>query len=178
MRFNKAARLLSLIGFAGIGDLINSLFKPEHLPTLLSFSFLGASVEYVFGLKIFAFIALFILLVVELISGLFASKLRGHKITSRRLQRFGVMILIWFTLLMVLNAFKEQYEGEVECFVFQYIHTLIVFYIIGVYTKSVLENAEIIWKNKMNAKGLVKQIFNALNTDKPSDHENKKENSK
>lgn len=152
-------RLFSAIGFCGHQDLLASLWRPKSAPMLASISMIGAGVEYAFGLKPFMFTALFILLLVELITGLTAAKLKGRKLTSRRMQRFGVMILVWFTLLLALNALTHQYKGQAEEHVAHYMHSTLVFYIIGVYFKSILENAENIWKNKLNARVLISQLF-------------------
>lgn len=75
------------------------------------------------------------------------------------MQRFGIMVLVWFTLLMIMNALAHQYEGKPEEHIAHYMHSTMVFYITGVYTKSILENAENIWKNKLNAKVLIQQLF-------------------
>ena len=152
-------KLSLTLGFTGITDLLTSLFRPNLGLILLVLSSLATFVEYTFGLKPFLFTALFILLVVELISGLLAAKLKGKKITSRKMQRFGVMLLIWFTLLMVLEAMIKQYVGKMEEHIAYYFHTTMVFYIMGIYFKSILENAESIWTNKINTKYLLAQLF-------------------
>jgi len=162
----RIGRLISYLGFAGTGDLVESLIRPKIALLWGSISVFGTVtlitnyIQLLSGLKPLLWFGLHILLIVELISGLLASKLRGRKLTSRRLQRFGVMVLIWFTLLFVMNGMIDQYEGRPEEHVAYYMHTTMVFYIIGVYTKSVLENAETIWKKRMNIKLLLKNLFN------------------
>ena len=165
MKITKQARLFSLVGFCNAYDLYNSLVRPTSALQISTFAVTASTIEYIFGLKLFAFTALVILLIVELLTGLFAAKVRGRRLTSRRMQRFGIMLLIWCTLLMVMNAFIDQYRGEGGEAVFRYLHTLVVFYILGVYTKSVLENAETIWKHRINLSRLIKRMFNSL--DKP-----------
>lgn len=161
----KTDRLFSYIGFCGVNDLGESLFRPKAAPVIGTISIMAGYLEMVSGLKPMLWMALQILLVVELLSGLMAAKLRGRKLTSRRMQRFGVMVLIWFSLLFVMNGLIDQYEGKPEVHIAYYMHTTMVFYIIGIYIKSVMENAEVIWRKRMNLKILFTKLFNFKQND-------------
>lgn len=152
------------LGFVGSGDLLSSLFRPNLAVILAPLSALGCYLEYLFGINGLMFTALCVLLTVELITGIMAAKLKKRKLTSRRMQRFGIMVLVWFTLLLITNALALQYDGRLEGNVAHYMHTTILFYVVGIYIKSVLENADCIWKNKINAKELIKKLFNTNNT--------------
>lgn len=152
-------RLFAAIGFCGPEDLLASLFRPSQSPYILLFSAMVSGAEFAFGLKPFMLGAFMALLVVELASGLVAARLKKRVISSRRMQRFGIMVLIWLTLLMVANALVYQYEGQAEESIAHYIHTTLLFYIISVYMKSIFENAQNIWDNKINAKEIINQLF-------------------
>lgn len=134
-------------GFDNFTDFSNSMIHAKFLiltiPTsLFTFGF----VEKYLGLTPAIFFAFFVLAVLELVTGLVASRARGEKWESRKFSRFGLKILVWLCLIMVAFSFKEGYETErglqagMIFQIFHWLHGVLIVYISFEYLISILEN--------------------------------------
>lgn len=151
--------LFSYLGFANCEDLFTSLFPSQAGTLFIPATLMGGLCQYLFGINPFLFVALFCLIIIDLISGLVAIKLKDNEIPLDKLVRVGVMMLIWFTLLLVLTALIDQYHGTMGEHIGYYMHSTLIFYVYFVYFKSILKNAEMISEHKINAKKIVKDLF-------------------
>lgn len=137
-------------GFENISDFFNSLVHPKLLlftlpASILSFSIL-ASLENWLGISSMAIIGFIVAVVLELVTGLWASIIKGTPISSRKFSRFGLKIFVWLGLLMVTNSFHLSYVdqhdilSEVSEYFFYTLHNILVIYIMTEYIISILEN--------------------------------------
>ena len=145
-------------GFVDTSDLMNSMVHSKLLLFTFSISAVGTIIERTFGLMPLTLVAFCVLLFLELITGLWASKVKGNKIESRKFSRFGIKFLVWTLLFFVLNTLKIQYEGnnKIAFYFWEWLHTFIVGYVNLEYLISVLENIGVI-SGKDNTK-LIKAI--------------------
>ena len=155
--------ILSDFGYCSLGEFGQSLLRIELAKPLIMFSvsltFFSEACIHFLGLEFPSVAILVMLLVVELFTGIAASMKKGTKITSKRLQRFGLKIFIYFFLLVVFKTFQNQYDGKFLANIYSAIHSFIVLYVIGVYSVSVLENVSVIISGKKTEfKGLVDYI--------------------
>lgn len=164
-------------GFENISDFFNSLVHPKLLlftlpASILSFSIL-ASLETWLGISSMAIIGFIVAVVLELVTGLWASIIKGTPISSRKFSRFGLKIFVWLGLLLITNSFHLSYVdqhdllSEISEYFFYTLHNLLVIYIMTEYIISILENFATI-NGKSDSilisfiKSKRKQIFNHL----------------
>ena len=156
----KLDTFVSHFGFENMSDFVNSLVHPKLLlftlpTTLLGFS-LFSFIEKWFGLSYMVFIAFIVVLILELVTGLAASLLKGVKISSTKFSRFGLKVFVWMGLILVTNSFQTDYLGRADIIskltynLFYTLHGLMVVYICIEYMISILENLSVITGNKEN----------------------------
>jgi len=134
-------KILADFGFCGLRSLFTSLWKFERFEFIIVFSLMGMVISEMVGLQVYTIKILFILLLVELIIGIWAGVKRFGKFKTKRLQRFGLKVFIYFLMLLVLKTLMDQYEDSItEFHIYSSLHSFIVFYIIAVYLISILEN--------------------------------------
>lgn len=156
---NQSSMLKDMLhdfGFAGYKTLMISLIRIDNIKLLSLFAMLGTLVENIVGLKPYTVLVLMILLLVELAVGISASLMRKEQFHVRRLQRFGLKFLIYFFILLLLNTFVKQYTGRPEEYVYSALHSFVVFYVIGVYSISILENTSYVLGGSKEINGLLK----------------------
>ena len=155
-------------GFTCTEDFSSSIVHSKLLPLTIPVAGLSAFLETSLGLRSFTLIAFVVLITMELITGLIASKVRGEKIVSNKFGRFGLKVLVWMTLLYVTNAMRLEYltgetnfSGLASGF-FVWLHGTLFIYIVIEYLISVLENLGVITGDNRNS--LIKTIINKLNS--------------
>ena len=153
---NVMRDILSEFGFCGYTSLYKSLVRFESFKFLGIFASLGTVLEGMFGLTSYSVMILFVLILVELFVGIAAGVRRTKKFRARMLQRFGLKVFIYFLLLLVLNTFQLQYVGRPEYYMYASLHSFVVFYIIGVYMVSVLENTSFLLGGNKELDGLLR----------------------
>ena len=155
-------KILNDFGFNTTAEFAESLFRfSMHKPLLISASMIGVVSQFcitIFGLNLSALLILAVLLVVELITGIWASVKENHKISSRRFQRFGIKILVYFLMIIVFAIMKMFYQNLYMYYVYDTIHSFVVLYIILVYMISILENASVIIGGSREFDGLLKYL--------------------
>jgi hypothetical protein len=120
-----------------------------------------------------AIVGFIIAAILELVTGLCASVVKGIPIVSRKFSRFGLKIFVWLGLLLVTNSFYLSYVdhqdvlSEISEYFFYTLHNILVIYIMTEYIISILENFSAI-NGKSDSilttfiKSKRKQIFNYL----------------
>ena len=159
---------VSNFGFECTGDFTNSIIHPKMLGITLPLAFISSTLEMFLGLQSLTVVAFVILVTLELITGIAASKLRGEPIVSHKFSRFGLKVFVWLVLIFITNTIRLEYFGSEETFrviaagFFTWLHGTLFIYITIEYLISVLENlGSITGKSKDN---LVKSIIGKLNS--------------
>jgi phage-related holin len=171
--------IVSNFGFSCTEEFNSSIIHFNVLPLTLSFAGLSAIFETIFGLQNLTMIAFVILVVLELLTGLIASKVKKEPIVSRKFGRFGLKVLVWLTLIYVTNSMKLEFVNSDGVFdslalvLFTWLHGSIFIYIVLEYLISVLENLGVI--TGTSNKTLTNAITNKLNSFF-NDEKNKRKN--
>jgi hypothetical protein len=105
----------------------------------------------------------------ELITGLWASRSKGLPWESRKASRFGLKIIVYLGLMLVINVFKLSFAdasgflNPIVNTIFYVLHTLVVVFVCFEYIISILENLSAI-TGKSNNKILtfIKKVFDRL----------------
>ena len=108
---------------------------------------LSAFIEKMLGISQSAFVALCVIMIFDLISGLMASQVRGDKLTSVRWSRFGLKLGLWFIVIYVTHMVSLDFQArghENIALVLNWVHTAIILSIFFEYLLSVLENIGVI----------------------------------
>ncbi len=150
--------ILTEFGFSSTKSLLESLLAPQYKYMLISISTLASIGESFFGLSNVSLILLVILIILELITGLWASKVRGRKIVSKRFQRFGLKFMIYFFFIIVFHRLKEEPSLESTSWIYKYMHSFFIMYFVGVHLKSIAENYGRITGKKSEFGGFIKKV--------------------
>jgi phage-related holin len=143
---NWFTRLLKTFDWHSMADFGQSL-APSHryyiTSPLLIVSASWVAIDKVFGIDAAAFIALFIVFVFELLSGIYAARIRREALSSMKLSRFTLklacyLVLISVTYLMA-NSFKNHGK-DVPAWAFDWLHVFLVGHIVLENVVSILEN--------------------------------------
>jgi hypothetical protein len=159
--------LVTNFGFDGVRDFNDSLIHIKMMTLTLPLAMISSVIENLLGLQGLTMLAFVILIILELATGLVASKKRGEEIVSHKFGRFGLKVLVWLSLLFVVNSFKKEYSGVEGSFavlaegLFTWLHGTLFIYIDLEYLISVLENLGSITENKRN-KTLVDRVISKL----------------
>jgi hypothetical protein len=89
----------------------------------------------------------------EFITGIYASKIKNVPIESKRFSRFGLKLMVWVSLIFIINALKLEYKSKTDITglmanaLFSWLHSALYIYINLEYLISILENLEVISGN-------------------------------
>lgn len=164
--------VVSNFGFDDVSDFTNSLVHKNTMLLSIPFAGLSSIIETVFGLQGLTILAFVVLVTLELVTGLYASKVRGEAIVSNKFGRFGLKVFVWITLLFVLNSLKKEYHDSglfngMANALFTWLHGTLFIYINLEYLISVLENLGVITgKNNDGVIKLIRKRFEQIFTGK------------
>lgn len=137
-------------GFTNFSDFVDSLIHTKLMAFTIPLAFSIAGVvtflENNLGMQVMTMTALLALLVLELVTGLWGAKASKTKIESRKFARFGLKVIVWFTLFFIMNSLTIQYEDEKGLWskalytIFSWSHGTLMVYVTLEYFISVLEN--------------------------------------
>ena len=134
-------KILKTFAYNGWADLASSLapsIKYEHITAMgITLSSVIVVVQVMFGLDALAFLALLVIMVAELSSGIIASKIRKEKFSSMKLSRFT------FKVAYYLIGFRAT-DQELAYSVFHWMHLFLTIQIVLENIVSVLENLSVI----------------------------------
>jgi len=146
--------LLKGFGFIDVTDLKASTFG-FVTTTTLKYSGVFALVKTLFGVDWLFFIAYVALISLEWYTGVKASFKQGKVHESRKLGRMFLKIMIYMSLLFILNSFKNGVKTPVfegfEINPFAWLYWVVLFVIIWQLLISVLENLNVLgfkWAKK------------------------------
>lgn len=156
-------------GFSCTNDFSGSIVHANLLSITLPLAGISAILESLMGLHSLTIIAFVVLVILELITGIAASRSRGEKIVSHKFSRFGLKVFVWMSLLFVTNSMRLEYDGHKDLLsvlstgFFSWLHGALFVYITIEYLISVLENLGSL-TNEKNKKTLITAIINKLNS--------------
>lgn len=155
-------------------------YKYQLHGAVMAISFLSGSVNYLFGVTPALAIAMLVAIVVEVWTGISASKRKGQQFESFRFSRCIIKILIWLAILYIIHAFKREFENSTNLidlaaygfFSFVFVAALTAFLV--EYVTSILENVSVLKGKEKTA--LIEAIqggwTNLINSIKPKKNEN------
>jgi len=158
--------IVSNFGFDDLSDFTSSLLHPKAMLLTIPFAGLSSVFETYFGLQSITIFSFVLLVTLELITGLTASKVQGKPIESKKFGRFGLKVFVWISLIFILNSLKIEYRGHEDTIgglaygLLNWLHGTLFIYICIEYLISVLENMGAI-SGKSN-KGIIDNIKDKL----------------
>jgi len=138
-------KLLKTFEFEGLSGLVNSLFpslKYALSPVALSISAMSVVTYKVFGLDVLATIAFVLVMVVEILSGLIASKIQKIETNSIKMSRFSLKMACYLTMLFVSNSMAESFENKGSQIGFLFFDWLHLFLTIHIATENIISVGE------------------------------------
>jgi hypothetical protein len=160
--------IVTNFGFVSLSDFSTSLIHKNWMLGLIPLAGISSVVENVFGLQGLTILAFVILIILELLTGLIAAKIKGEPIVSKKFGRFGLKMLVWLTLMFVINMLKREYHdsdgnfSDLASGLFTWLHGTLFIYVNLEYLISVLENLGVISGKKND--GIIKVIKEKFGT--------------
>jgi hypothetical protein len=160
--------IVTNFGFSDCSDFLNSFLHFNLMNVTLPIVGISAFIEKYFGLEHLTIMSFGLLMILELVTGLMASKIKKVKIESKKFGRFGLKVLVWFSLIFITNSLSIEYKshkdviGSMAHAMFNWVHTFLFIYINMEYLISILENLGVITGNKKNSKNLIKIMMDNL----------------
>jgi hypothetical protein len=153
-------------GFNDFSDFSSSFIRWDFLTLTIPVALISSVVNTYFGLSLLTLFAFVSLLVVELVTGITASKFKGHRIESRRFSRFGLKLFVWLIFFFIVQSMKQQYvdSNKLAFKLYDWLHDTVMIYVTMEYLISVLENISVISgdsKNKLTS-ALIDKILGVL----------------
>jgi hypothetical protein len=150
---NYFVKFLAAYDYKSFEEFFLSLFptfKYEIHWLMLLISGVSGVVNYFFGITPALAIAMFVAVIVEVITGISASKKLGKKFESFRFSRCVIKIGIWLLILYIIHAFEIEYKDKTSViqiaayyfFQFAYVAALTGFLV--EYLTSILENISVL----------------------------------
>jgi len=146
--------LLKSFHYENVSDFSESLVPTTRYNLTILVSSMSAlmvsidkMISVVFGLTGLAFMALVLILVTELLSGLMASRVRKELFESAKLRRFSFRLFYYLVLLSVPFLLSENYRLKgnfIAHLAFDWLHVFLVIQIGFENIISVLENISVI----------------------------------
>lgn len=160
--------IVTNFGFSDCSEFVNSFIHLNLITVTLPIVTVSSIFEKYFGLEHLTMISFLLLIILELLTGILSSKMRGIKIQSKKFSRFGLKVIVWLSLIFIVNSFRLEYKthtdimGTLGFTIFNWLHTFLFIYINMEYLISVLENLGVITGNKKNTGTIVKLIKDKL----------------
>lgn len=159
-------KILKTFAYNSWSDLASSLMpstKYEWLtPCSLSFSSLMVLIQILFGFDALAFIALLVVMLAELSSGIIASRYRKEPFSSMKLSRFSFKVAYYLVLIFVTNSMANSFKAtdqSLAATIFHWMHIFLTVQIVLENVVSILENVSVIsgkdkthWISKIQSK--------------------------
>lgn len=165
-------------GFECTSDFNSSFIHSNFLIITIPVAAFSSMIENFLGLHGLTVLAFTLLVILELITGIVASKNRGEKIVSHKFSRFGLKVFVWLTLLFITNSLRLEYEGHKDLIsvtslgIFTWLHDALFVYVTVEYLISVFENINSLTKTKSKKK-FIDYIIDKLKNFSPSEKEDK-----
>jgi hypothetical protein len=157
--------LLAGFEYTGTSDFAQSLLptiKYNMMSSVLCMSLLISWIDKIFGLSYLAIGALILVMLLELASGTYASKISKTKFSSKRLSRFTFKMACYLIMIAVPYLFHSSYKQTgpaMAASLFEWLHVFLVVQIVIENIISVLENVSVIqgksktyWIDKIRGK--------------------------
>lgn len=162
--------IVSNFGFIDIADFVSSMIHSKLLfLTIPSSVFIFTLIEQWLGVTSAIFTSFLVGATMELITGLWAARVKGQKWSSHKFSRFGLKILVWLSLIFVVNSWKVSYadvqglQGWIIFQLFTWFHGVLTVYVALEYIISVLENySAITGKSTSKLTNFLKRKFDQL----------------
>ncbi|MDD3079097.1 MAG: phage holin family protein [Paludibacter sp.] len=150
---NYLLKFLAAYDYKSFEDFLLSLFpsyKYQLHGAVISLSVISGIINYLFGITPLLAVAMFIAIIIEILTGIRASKRQGKSFESFRFSRCIIKILIWLSILFIINAFKREFSASnywidiaaFSFFNFVYVASLTAFMV--EYVTSILENVSVL----------------------------------
>lgn len=165
---NHLLRLLKTFDYHSLTEFKASLapsVKYDFTIQCLFVTVSWVSIDKIFGLDQAGFIALLVIFLTELISGIWAARVRGEHLSSVKLSRFSLKVACYLVMIGVsysLYGSFKTHDKMVAAWAFDWLHIALVTQVGFENTISILENISTI--NGKEKEAIVIKITEKLNS--------------
>ena len=158
---NSLFGIVEEFGFPSLKALYISLLAPKQGLLFIALSGITSIGDYFFGVSNFTLILLIVLIKIELITGIWASRVRKKKIVSKKLQRFILKLGIYFFFIMMFYKLGQDAKDFTKN-IYAYMHSFVILYFVFVHVKSIGENYGRITGKKTDFTEIIKKFANKM----------------
>lgn len=137
------ARFVHAFGFDDLADFAGSLLFIRYSDLLFFAALAGSVIQSIFGVHPYVMAGFVVVIGIEVVSGLWASKVKKIKPQSKRWERFGFKLIVYIVGLAVLYWLSFIDDGLISQ-AFLWIRNLWVTYVGLGYFLSIKENLDVI----------------------------------
>ncbi|TZF81814.1 phage holin family protein [Pedobacter sp. BS3] len=166
---NYFVRLLQTFDYSSILEFVQSLAPSSKYKLTTASLFISTTapvIDRLFGLDTYAFCALIVVFLAELVSGIWASHIRGEVLSSMKLSRFTFKCAYYLILIAVpylLSTSFTAHGKDVAAALFDWLHIFFVAQITLENMVSILENLSVIsGKDKTHWISKIQDKINSL----------------
>ena len=180
-------------GFEGLNDFFSSSLRYNDLEIITPLTIFLVSLKLLifdwFGIQYMEMVALIVLFILEIFSGIWASsvnyqkhiseyekkkdvlsesdccelkfKIEKYKFSSTKLKRAGAVMGFWLIIIFIIHQFSLDAKGTISA-IFDTAHFIFLSYMISIYIVSVIENGITISGNRekyLPLKNAIRNIF-------------------
>ena len=142
--------IVTNFGFSSVEEFYTSTIHHNFTILTIPVALISSFLQKITGLQYLTLISFGVLVTMEFITGLYASKIKKIPIQSKKFGRFGLKLLVWLSLIFIINTLKNEYLGKTDITslmayaLFSWLHGSLYVYVNLEYLISVLENLEVI----------------------------------
>jgi phage-related holin len=128
-------------------SLIPTLKYPGSGTITVIMSSISVPIIRIFGLDGFAFACLILIFMVELVSGIWASKIKGESFDSWKLSRFTFKVFYYLVIIAICYLMAESFKSrgkETAVVIFDFMHLFFTVQIVLENIVSISENYSVI----------------------------------
>ena len=150
---NYITRFLAAYEYNSFEEFVLSIFPTfkYHLQWLmLLISATSGTMNYFFGMKPALAFAMAVAVIIEVYTGIKASKKEGKKFESFKFSRCVIKIGIWLLILYIIHAFEKEYESRTNLIqmaayaFFNFVYVVALTGFLVEYITSILENVAVL----------------------------------
>lgn len=142
--------IVTNFGFNNINDFYSSTIHHNFTILTIPVAIVATMLQKLMGLNFITLVSFGVLIFMEFLTGVAASKIKNIPIQSKRFSRFGLKLLVWLSLIFIIHSLKMEYKGGTDITslmahaLFSWLHGALYVYVNLEYLISVLENLEVI----------------------------------
>lgn len=143
---NYFIKILNSFGYESLSDFTDSLFPSLKYVSMtiltLSLSGVGTAIFRIFGIDALAFVAMFVVFIFELVSGLIRAKKSHEQFSSMKLSRFSFKLAYYLLIIAISYLMQRSFENHGNTLASEVFHWMHVFFVVQIVLENIVSISE------------------------------------